>query len=330
MMALPTLTKTWQYEINYVASGASNEDKDRDAVLWMKNTLLGWALSPYTVAGSCDSVAFGMDGVDRWTSPSSLVWGTGARSWFVFNMPVGGGQLCFELYLYPRYGTLVFSPDGLFTGGSATARPTADDEVCTENYHWVDRAYTENRILLHMLQTTDGKECVFISIRNGAVKGGFIFGSVSHAEPDWDLPYFFWKQDAWGSDDRERFSYVELMDHANSVGGAKEASTGDAGNTFAVDFCVEGDGPTAMVPIGEAHPGRNLISGKYPLAALSLMSTDALAAGVKCLVPDLYVTAQPLKSGASFEDDPFTPEYKWIVFGNLVVPWNGTLPLVTP
>jgi hypothetical protein len=51
--------------------------------------MLGFALSPWVVVGSSNSVAAALDGVDRWVTDANLVWNQpgGAHSWIVLRNP---------------------------------------------------------------------------------------------------------------------------------------------------------------------------------------------------------------------------------------------------
>lgn len=61
-MALPTKAKTWQYNVNQaVALQGSIIATSRRLWRTIKNSLIGFATLPWTVRGSSDSVAAGME-----------------------------------------------------------------------------------------------------------------------------------------------------------------------------------------------------------------------------------------------------------------------------
>ena len=109
----------------------------------------------WSVVGSCDSLAAGIDAVDRWVDRLDLVWGTGAHSWIVLKQTGisatdQGFQLLIDLrrtFSQSENCSMYISYSAGFTGGSTTARPTATDETTilddtrwgggtTVNYTW--------------------------------------------------------------------------------------------------------------------------------------------------------------------------------------------------
>ena len=335
-MALPLLEKTWEHEVNYLTThtAGSTEDKDRDAMLWLKNSLKTSFTAGWTVEGSSNSTAYSMDGTDRWSSVSDLVWNNvgSAHSWIVLNAPVGSCQICIDLRTgVTRTATIAFSPEGLYTGGSILERPTAVDETCTSTNEWFDGVYWEPyEAFAHLLQSTDGEVCLFIVPRLGAMHGGFIFFKAGNPEPDWDAPYGFMRFDSQDGSPQV-WMYSSWRNGSYYESGAKEAYTADAGNTFSFDFAVEGNinQAASMEAIGELVPGPNKISGAFPMSHLYVQSTETGARGMKGYIPDIYVVPEGLPNGYTLENDPDNPTFDWAVFGDLAVPWNGTQPRVS-
>ena len=131
-MAVPSVVKTYQFAVNNLSPGGIEHDRARELLLQIKNILCGFGTLPWDVDYSCTGSVAGSvgDGVDRWTLYTDLLWGTGAHSWSVLNLP--GGQ---QLLLDTDFGTttcedcnILISPSGAFTGGDTSNRPTATDE----------------------------------------------------------------------------------------------------------------------------------------------------------------------------------------------------------
>jgi hypothetical protein len=167
-MALPSLLKTWELDINQVQiSEVGNELVFHQKILLaVKNLFIGFANNPWTVAGSSNSVAAGMDAVDRWAVFGNLVWDSGASAhgWIVLER-VDGVQICWDL----NYGNTLsehcdvyMSAGGNYTGGSTTAKPTATDEaninLGVDPAHWLGNQATvptgDHRY--HVWHSTDG------------------------------------------------------------------------------------------------------------------------------------------------------------------------------
>lgn len=160
-MPLPTLAKTWQVSKNNTvpALGTSVATSKRT---WrtIKDVMIGFGTMPWTVRGSSNSVAAGMDQVDRWAADSNIVWGTTNRSWIVLRQTGMGPnfEICIDLNgSFERWGTIALSFGAGFTGGAINARPTATDEfvvVSANDIH--PEGDTQRQI--HAWQSTDG-EC---------------------------------------------------------------------------------------------------------------------------------------------------------------------------
>jgi hypothetical protein len=331
-MALPILERSYQFAVNHWSSeqASTTEEKDRSIMFWMKNTVVGWTSSPWTVYQSSDGTAAGTegDGVDRWLDEGDLVWnnpGT-SHSWIVFDMPVGSGQICWDLQSPTRNALFIFSPEGLFTGGTVTNRPTAVDEVVTVDQEWLDGSYTAPfRTVGHMLASTDGKMCMFLSTRKGHACTFWCFFEAGAPEPGWDLPYAFCRLDAQDDDQITTRNLTRYS--AGMYGGGKKAPTGDAGLTFTWVFCTEGSEGALVIGDDSQNPGRNRISRKFQLFPLLLGTWDTGARGVKGYLPDVYITGQAANNCSTIEADPTNPTREWAVFGCLVVPWDGSVPL---
>lgn len=335
-MALPTLEKTWKFNVSRPDLMESVAVKHKDALLWMKNNLIGRADAPWSVNYSCNSVDVGTpgDGVDRWLDYDDIVeaFPPGAHSWMVLDTPLGSSQLCIDYDSGSNWWILdmVFSPEGLFTGGTAGNRPTAVDEAVDGDFQWLDNdSGLGSRCLMSLLHTTDGSMNMWLTTRDGKVVGGWLLFEALNPESGWTMPYGFWRiganrsYTAWG--------YDNFLNNTRATGGAKKEATGDAGVTFEVKFAGEGirPGTGSALPLGGQGFGRNSISGKYELATIWVMSETSGAKGLKGRIPDLYFVSTKLPEGASLEDDPFNPEFKWIVLGNIALPWDGSLPVMS-
>lgn len=167
-MTAPTIVKTWQFDVNQVFPWVDSDSANRTLLLAIKNSLIGFPLSPWVVAGSSNSVAAGMDGVDRWATTANLVYGGGNHSWIVLQQDGinPGFQVCID-FRAAQTGTVAVSPANGFTGGAINARPTATDEyTCTLassadawwGMNFFNSAVNTN---LHVMMSTDG-ECTRI------------------------------------------------------------------------------------------------------------------------------------------------------------------------
>ena len=331
-MALPILERSYQFAVNHWSSeqASTTGEKDLSIMFWMKSTVVGWTYSPWTIYQSCDASSCGTegDGVDRWLDEGDIVWANDStnHSWIVFNMPVGDGQICIDCVQPSRTITMSFSSSGLFTGGTVTNAPTAPDAVVTGHFEWLDGSYSEPfRTMGHLIASTDGKMCMFLSTRNGHACTFWSFFEAGSPEPGWDAPYAFVRLDAQ-DDDQITTRNITRTSIGLSGGGKKEYTT-DAGLTFTWVFCTEGSEGALAIGDDSQNPGRNRISRQFQLFPLLLGTWDTGARGVKGYLPDVYITGQAVNKGSTMEADPTNPTREWAVFGCLVVPWDGSVPL---
>jgi hypothetical protein len=74
-------------------------------------------------------------------------------------------------------------------------------------------------------------------------------------------------------------------------------------------------------------PTVNDFSNRYPMYPMGLYSETAGYEGRHCALPDMWLVKGP-STGDTLEADALSPTYEFAVFGNLALPWNGTLPEV--
>jgi hypothetical protein len=190
-MALPTPTKTWQFNANnaQAALGSATTD-NKTLILAIKNAMVGFGTQPYTVGYSCNSVTAGTvnDGVDRITTIANIVTNTAgnAHSWIVLKQ--SGISSGFQLLIAFDSGTLAltaitvrFSPAAGFTGGTTTANPTATDQVTLiSSQSWGgqvgDVAYRWT-----VMQSSDGQCLRVVIFSAGVLVGSWYLEKLANA-----------------------------------------------------------------------------------------------------------------------------------------------------
>lgn len=164
-MAAPSLLKTWQIEGDNLVAAVDGYAERKTTLLGIVNKLIGFASNPWTVIGSNNASASGMDAVNRWSSISAL----NNNSWIVLqqaginakfqlciflnaNWSSGVPQVTFVVSRLAGFGT---ANGG--TNGSTSARPTATDEdVQTANVFGVNGA-SAKAYRFYVWQSTDGQ-----------------------------------------------------------------------------------------------------------------------------------------------------------------------------
>src|SRR5512146_2064622 len=100
-MALPTKTKTWQFKVNQATKYQGTFAATFQAVMFaLKQSLITFALQPWTVVGSSDGATAGLDAVDRWSAANKLVQAAdaSAHSWIVLKQTgvAANFQVCID------------------------------------------------------------------------------------------------------------------------------------------------------------------------------------------------------------------------------------------
>jgi len=179
-MALPTLVKTWEHDINNqggVSSGVSGEDCAR-TMFQMKDALTGGgsaeiATKPMLVSRSCDSVSFGT--TDYWLAYTNIVVANVNHSWIVLKSQ---GTIPYEICIdmqdnSPHKYQLNYigvSMTGSFNAGaggsdgSLSTRPTAPDElqILGTDQTWCAGLNVGFLSRVHAMMSTDGDTMMLI------------------------------------------------------------------------------------------------------------------------------------------------------------------------
>ncbi len=180
-MVLPVLQKTWEIDANIAIADTQSSTNNKTLMFELVSSLVGFVNTPCTIWGSCNGAggagSFGNnDGINRWISVANLVWANPGsnHSWIVINFPGVGAKtsICIDLSVAStatEVCTIIMSPGagfGLINGGldgTATARPTATDEIAlVNNTSWGGQvSWTAQK--LHLWHSTDG-QCTRIAV----------------------------------------------------------------------------------------------------------------------------------------------------------------------
>lgn len=335
-MALPTLEKTWQFNVNQsIGTNSSAEADCDDLLLKIKNSLLGFGSSPWVVWGSCDGsgggsgVGFGNnDYVDRWVDATDIVHAAAAsnHSWTVLEQSgLSNAQICIDMSNSNVYaGTITFSPAGQFgapgsggTGadGTATARPTAGDSITLiNNTNWGGTSagfYGK----LYVMMSSDGQCTRIIQLRGNAAP---MFWGIEKAKSPisaWTNPIFAWATGNTGSIDYPAYNYF------NDVSTYPQTKIG----SDTVNLFVTSEG------WGSGMSGENITvpdddTGEWVLCPMGLASTTTSHRGPrKGLVYDLWWGNVTLNTGDTY---PNNTTRSLVQIVDMVFPWNGSIPLI--
>ncbi len=318
-MALPALDKTWQYNVNNRVTSSGSGSNDKKAVLLaIKNGLKAFASNPWTVAGSSNSSLAGLDGVDRWSTISDIVFGGGtgvARSWILFNQ-VGVGQILWDL-VSPNPAdalnmTLVWSPGSLFTGGTISARPTATDETVYLNQGvWNNGQTNSYEHLWYLWHSTDGHMTRILVRSLGSIMGFTTFASFERPKSpiaQWTNP----KTISW-------FASTNVLGTTTWTQSARIRGNKPPSGVMNMFVTCEGwQTQTGNIRLGLP----NDLTNEYEIFPLALACEEVGARGRHSELFDRWLVTSSLADGDTMPSDN---SRQFVVIEDHLFSWNGTV-----
>lgn len=315
-MALPTLSKTWQYNVNQALTATGTVlGTLRGVMRALVNSLLGFASNPWTCRGSSNGVTAAMDLTNRWAADSDLVWASGTRSWIVLRQTGIGStfEICIDLNSSNAYFVSAFYSFVGFTGGSTSARPTASDETAIISIgQWTVSTDTAHK--LHVMQSSDGKSIRMFCCVSSTVLSSFLSIDVpDNPSMSWTNPLVAsWKGAGSG------FAVTLASHNAASAAVAKHSAT-----LMTVYFTAESFGGTVLPGSTGIGNTVNEISNEWELYPIGLGSSTVTRRGRIGSLPDIYWKPEGVGHGDTFPNDA---SRTFVAFGGVVVPWNGSVP----
>lgn len=311
-------TYTWTCDVNNAAAaGASTYIQAQNTIHEVKTALvnIGW-----TLQSSSNSSSAGAS--DYLTASTNWVWSTGAHAWARLRDPdLSNFEIvidCNRASVNPHTMDIYFSPSGGFSGGSTTARPTASDEQSIiVNSNWISSA-SATATVVHATRSAG------VGTRLWIYRGG---GLVS-----------WWQFDLLRTQISGQSNGVVARVHG-SVNAANDTELASAQNAFAVMGSTKvsmyyaipaqasvstywSDRTTDLADANELES-----TTIYPAHPLIWVGNTASYYGSHAIADDLYIVSTGLSDG---DDAPSTGlTKKWVVVGNLLVPWDGASTMST-
>lgn len=322
-MALPVLEKTYTFSVNELHGGVDPQTDHEEMLFAIKDRFTSYANSPWTVHSSSNASSAGIS--DYWASAADVNWSyTGAHGWIVLTMPNGGQVL---LDCQGNFGndgrqiSVYYSPSGIFDASGATTStpPTAADQTTVFfNDFWFTNQGTAQSYRLHFIHSNDGQNSMVIGFHNNINK--MFMGSlkVQDPVPGWDYPHVFHMVADVNND---HMTYAKLRAAQLFYSRTKTV----AGMNFAGALTCEGFVSNA---IGEEASAANAFSNDWPMSPIGFASNATGARGRHGRIADLWYGSTALNSGDTIEENPVAPTRSFAQFGDLIVPWDGSVPLI--
>lgn len=323
-MSYPTLAKTWQFvHFSIEVTGVLSTDSN-DFFLKFKNAALAFGSNPPTVAGSSDGSTANMTGTDLLTGQPAVVrnYSGSAHSWIVLAFPQisVGAQVCFDLN-NPASTCLidiVASPTG-FSGGSTTDRPTAADEtvICANGSltgMLGTTPSTGGQARGHLMLSTDGEGFRLVVTNNGVVGGFLLIDKAGNPVSGWTDPLVSIFLGTGGADNTSTYvlSFASLT--ANYF-----AAQGPVGQML-IEATSEGYSGGVLAEDSDPSYNANQITGEYGMYSLGMYHQINFGQrGRHGHFVDLFIT----KVVDNFPPIGAVCPAKYILFGNVLFPWDG-------
>jgi hypothetical protein len=319
---IPPRQRVWNFQGNVVQpSGATGAQHAAQAFVTAKGQMLAFPAPGVVCSGSSDSITAGMDGADRITDRTKVVnanAGT-AHSWAVLKLSATGQQVCYDFSSAtgPWIATVVHSPQGLFSGGSITARPTAADEMV--NRSGLDWLIGNNTTALNITSwcSADGLNLRVMFSTTTRLVAGLMMGKIIDPRPWITLPYVC-SAFATGSPSSNTFSSPSawVLPTVVSDGFTCRGPT----NTF-IRL-----GATPQVNLAgflyQLTPTKNTLTGRWGMEQPGLYNLTAPDAGPFGQLADLFFCMGPAHGDIS--TDPIDASRITLQLGCLSLPWQAS------
>ena len=350
-MSLPTLNKTWQFSVNQTALGQGSANASAaQLALTIKNSLKGFSNNPWVVRYSSNAsgttgsptgtVGTVGDGIDHWTTQADInTGGSNSRhAWMVMRQTgiATNFEMCWDFQSTSTLNTCAISvsPSAGFTGGSATAAPTATDQVfvlgsINSQGTWSSGIDTTHQA--QVMQSTDGYCTRIIAYRGTATTTNLCtYWSMERPQnvvSGWINPSV---TTFIGATSGIAPTYSNL-----SINGISDGYNPIVVGTFTIKYSGEGSGNntnTGGLLVNNTSDNVGLVSndfdGTWPFYPVGIYSTTGLCRGKLGNLFDLWWAPVGLNNGDTFPISSATRQF--VVMGPLIFPWtnDGTIPLL--
>lgn len=315
-MALPTLEKTWQFNVNQAISPSDVSTDRRNLWFKIKQTLTTFPTNPWVVVRSSDSISVSSN--DLWLTEANVIQYNDANphSWIVLQQPAMAGgnyQLCLSCDgTDGQYGSIAVSPNAGFTGGSTLYRATATDEQAIVSHTcWSDLVYSGTTIS-HAMMSTDGLCTRMFTYSAGVCVNYFCIETLA------DSPLSNNSVIIWPGQNFSNRAVNNLL--STPLWGLRYSGTNLL--CYTATECFSGVAIPAQAA-GVIHD----FSGAYPITPLSVHSGTGGARGRAGRLVDLWMGSIAIPDASNFPVTP--PDREFIQFRQFVLPWNGSSPQIT-
>lgn len=331
-MALPTLVKTYEFQVNQVVAGNASQTIQNQNLMWalsegIRGNGSGWTDNANTPLGGAPTGAWTLVSSNTWTSAAALVWNTtgNAHSWAVFEN-ANGQQFCIDLNLAAGSNfacSLVLFPTGIGTAGTGTARPSATDEsVQLTLANWGATSTTSTQTVLNVVLATDS-EVIFVNMWRSS--GSCCWGSIQ-APPGNPIAGTWTGNEMasfWNATTNSGTLQHSIQQMLQNTQAAARPTATDGRHFFAIESGWE---------LGGAASSQNVpndADGAFNFYPIGCLSTTVGQRGRNFSLIDCWMTQDVNAQGSTFPDSTPGPAKQFLKVGDGVMVWNQSTPTLT-
>lgn len=345
----------WQFRVNQLVAGiptaatfppAYTADNLSKAQLWHikesfkgdgtwtdENGVVTTSTNNWIVRGSSNSVAAGNnDGVDRWVTDQNIVSGAGVnpKSWIVLAQPqiAANFEICISMSSGQYYNPLILmSPTRRFgavgggADGTATARPTALDEIVVSNSaNCGVMTAIGGACRIHFIKSADGTATRLWITRGTNISGFWLFDKPGSTSPDWTTPAIGFVQGSATTNETSPYVTAQILYRA-AGGGNFAGRNQDYPNGAA--FVAQAETTSGWLFARESIWVANEYDGAVQFYPNQLVGTGGIPGtrGTYGQIKDMYYAPE------GFQPGTVSPDGDWVVAWPMALPWNKSVPL---
>lgn len=314
-MGVPVLDKTWQIAGNTtVATTGNGTNDEKTALLNLKNKFIGFGSNPWTVQASNNTTV--ANSSDNWTTISDIQ----DNSWIrLRNTNISS---TFEILIFcnaisSRLFTMYASLAG-FTGGTTSSRPTATDEfvISTAGTSGGMLASGTNNWVNTMWHSSDGQATFWVTMQSGNVMSFGIIQKPKNPVGSWTQHVATFSNQSITISDSARAEYATFWNTARLY------SYLSAVRKTWFMFTEAGSAGTPLVVNQNVANG---LDGSWPVTPIGFGTSTGSPIGRHAELWDIWMVAPSLNNGDTM---PSAGTKLFAVFGDFLLPWNGTTPVV--
>lgn len=335
-MALPTVTKTWTWISNQRSSLVSTVQSQKDTLFGFKTGFL--AMSGASVKGSSVGSTSTMDGVDRWTSASAIGSFVFTRtsnntSWIVITLANMGIEVLMA-YVDPggsgNGGLIMFSAGAGFTVSATSKCPSATDEANlgfqSATGFSITNVQTSWDRIWNFAYSSDGTACMMSTARAGVLNFiGFIQAAISTvvSPATFSPPVVGLSASVGGPISNALINFLAMNNSGGWNGNAK-VFNGTTDATVPLFGGTETYGGSSSI-ISRMTFFPELQGGGFVFPELSIWSETGTSRGKLCNLIDIWAGPSNATDGMTY---PYDNSRQFVQWGPLIVPWDGSIPVL--